>query len=321
MPDTDWVIHYLNGQPAIVSKLQERQKQGVGVSLISLAELYGEPKRARCRKRRIQPRGYLGTGRGFLYSETACLKYQVAFARCPGRKAASHKVPLRLPRGESCLGLPHFVPRGRPSDDVGNFEDNVWESKHRDRVLAFQSYYRFVGFSLRFTIDQQHIVLEVFNPYFWNAGRGIMGKFDIPVITKRGIGNLNHEQNILAPNAFCAVRILARLQQNDVWLRFSVFGQPNRILNADDDLSAKSSSESGDSSIYAPSMPATDRAHLDDLAVDELDSVLWTKNASFRHSVVVINSEQLLCRFDSHIFWIIHQGNERINRLTGCQCN
>src|SRR5213594_431608 len=37
---------------------------------------YGEPKQARCRKRRIQPRGHLRTDRGFLYSETACLKYQ-----------------------------------------------------------------------------------------------------------------------------------------------------------------------------------------------------------------------------------------------------
>ncbi len=38
--DTDWVIHYLNGQPSIVSKLQELQKQGLAVSAITLAELY-----------------------------------------------------------------------------------------------------------------------------------------------------------------------------------------------------------------------------------------------------------------------------------------
>src|SRR2546428_6712465 len=39
---------------------------------------YGEPKRARCRKRRIQPRGYLRTDRGFLYSETPCRTYPAA---------------------------------------------------------------------------------------------------------------------------------------------------------------------------------------------------------------------------------------------------
>ena len=38
--DTDWIIHYLNGQPEIVSKLQELQGRGVAVSLVSLAELY-----------------------------------------------------------------------------------------------------------------------------------------------------------------------------------------------------------------------------------------------------------------------------------------
>jgi hypothetical protein len=36
---------------------------------------YGEPKRARCRKRRIQPRGYLRTGGGFPYSEAGSDEY------------------------------------------------------------------------------------------------------------------------------------------------------------------------------------------------------------------------------------------------------
>src|SRR5689334_14345297 len=38
--DTDWVIHYLNGQPAVVAKLQEFQQQGTAISIISIAELY-----------------------------------------------------------------------------------------------------------------------------------------------------------------------------------------------------------------------------------------------------------------------------------------
>jgi tRNA(fMet)-specific endonuclease VapC len=38
--DTDWVIHYLNGHPAIVERLEELQEQGLALSVISLAELY-----------------------------------------------------------------------------------------------------------------------------------------------------------------------------------------------------------------------------------------------------------------------------------------
>jgi tRNA(fMet)-specific endonuclease VapC len=38
--DTDWVIHYLNGHPEIVGRIQEFSAQGLGLSFISLAELY-----------------------------------------------------------------------------------------------------------------------------------------------------------------------------------------------------------------------------------------------------------------------------------------
>jgi tRNA(fMet)-specific endonuclease VapC len=38
--DTDWVIHYLNGRDDIVRRLDELQREGLGLSVISLAELY-----------------------------------------------------------------------------------------------------------------------------------------------------------------------------------------------------------------------------------------------------------------------------------------
>jgi tRNA(fMet)-specific endonuclease VapC len=38
--DTDWVIQYLRGDPAIVSRLGELEPHGLGLSIISLAELW-----------------------------------------------------------------------------------------------------------------------------------------------------------------------------------------------------------------------------------------------------------------------------------------
>jgi tRNA(fMet)-specific endonuclease VapC len=38
--DTDWVIHYLHAHAGIVARLDELQPQGLGLSMISLAELY-----------------------------------------------------------------------------------------------------------------------------------------------------------------------------------------------------------------------------------------------------------------------------------------
>ncbi len=38
--DTDWAIHYMNGQPEIVQRLAELQPDSIGISMVSLAELW-----------------------------------------------------------------------------------------------------------------------------------------------------------------------------------------------------------------------------------------------------------------------------------------
>ncbi len=38
--DTDWIIHYLNGHKDIVKKLLSLRKEGLLISIVSLAELY-----------------------------------------------------------------------------------------------------------------------------------------------------------------------------------------------------------------------------------------------------------------------------------------
>ena len=38
--DTDWIIDYLNDREPVASGLEERRKEGIGISIISLAELY-----------------------------------------------------------------------------------------------------------------------------------------------------------------------------------------------------------------------------------------------------------------------------------------
>jgi tRNA(fMet)-specific endonuclease VapC len=38
--DTDWVVHYLNGRPDIVARLDVLKHQGLGLSTVALGELY-----------------------------------------------------------------------------------------------------------------------------------------------------------------------------------------------------------------------------------------------------------------------------------------
>jgi len=38
--DTDWVIHYLNGREDVVNRLRALRPDGIGLSVVALAELY-----------------------------------------------------------------------------------------------------------------------------------------------------------------------------------------------------------------------------------------------------------------------------------------
>jgi len=38
--DTDWIIDYLNDSEPVASRLEELREEGIGISIISLAELY-----------------------------------------------------------------------------------------------------------------------------------------------------------------------------------------------------------------------------------------------------------------------------------------
>jgi tRNA(fMet)-specific endonuclease VapC len=38
--DADWAIHHLNGHPVITQRLQDLQHEGLGLSVVALAEIY-----------------------------------------------------------------------------------------------------------------------------------------------------------------------------------------------------------------------------------------------------------------------------------------
>ena len=38
--DTDWVIHHLNGNTDVMARLEALHSEGLGLSVIALAELY-----------------------------------------------------------------------------------------------------------------------------------------------------------------------------------------------------------------------------------------------------------------------------------------
>jgi hypothetical protein len=47
-------------------------------------------------------------------------------------------------------------------------------------------------------------------------------------------------------------------------------------------------------------MATTDRAHLDQLSIDEFDAVVFPKDSGFAHTVILVHRKELLCDVDFH---------------------
>ncbi len=89
MVDTDWAIHWLRGQPKVTERLASLQPEGLGLAVISLAELYEgvygstNPKQAESGLR-----NYL-TGVEVLLVDEATSQI---FGRERGRLRAAHRI-------------------------------------------------------------------------------------------------------------------------------------------------------------------------------------------------------------------------------------
>jgi hypothetical protein len=71
-------------------------------------------------------------------------------------------------------------------------------------------------------------------------------------------------------------------------------------LDTDYCFPCQKGSEKAVRSIHTSDVPVAHRAHLDDLAFDELESGLFTEDAGFSHAVILVNRKQLLVDFGFH---------------------
>jgi tRNA(fMet)-specific endonuclease VapC len=87
--DTDWVIQYLNGDAKTVADLDARRSVGIGISMISVAELYEGAYYARdpeASERKL--RDFLGGMNKLAIDEETCR----IFGRERGRLRAARKI-------------------------------------------------------------------------------------------------------------------------------------------------------------------------------------------------------------------------------------
>src|SRR5205823_11517233 len=80
-------------------------------------------------------------------------------------------------------------------------------------------------------------------------------------------------------------------QHDDVGLGLLILTQDHWILDTDGGLVAGSTHEERSQTVDARRVANADRAHLDDLAVQELHAVILVQHARFAHAVVLVHRE------------------------------
>ena len=120
------------------------------------------------------------------------------------------------------------------------------------------------------------------------------------IISKRGIGDFKHEVSVAGHGSSRRKKPFVIAKQDQVRLGFAVIPQANRSLNANYLLPDKTRQQQYRSSIDARGMTIADRAHLQNFAFNEFDTILLAENSDLNHAVVFVNAEGSSKGLDLH---------------------
>src|SRR5438128_964709 len=129
-----------------------------------------------------------------------------------------------------------------------------------------------------------------------------------PRLSSRATGFLEHvvdrdgacreqrrAERIAAPQRVnLTVPVASRLQHRDVRLRLGAWTETYRVLHAEQYRVPQLPVQESDQSLHSRGMPWSDRAHLDDLPVEQFDAVVLVQNAHLGQAVVVVHRERAL---------------------------
>src|SRR2546428_441690 len=119
------------------------------------------------------------------------------------------------------------------------------------------------------------------------------------IISKRGVSNLNEQEHIVWTWMATGVVVGDRFKQHQVGLRLGVFVQIHRVLRRSHPAAARHFAEKTNQPINGSAMKRSDWRHINDLAIEQLDSSPRFEHSGFRHAIEIGDAEPMLC-LDQH---------------------
>ena len=175
-----------------------------------------------------------------------------------------------------------------PQDLVGgNFQ--AGEARDAEGFTGIDAHRLLVAAGGRRTVDFDDPFIQEDEPDLWDAGAGVKGQFDFPVVVGGGVGHFDQEDDVFRAGMGDGVKVRAVFEQGQVGLRLLFVSQLHRILDADDSPLPRSCREEAGKAVNAGGVPAANRTHFDQLPVNEFNPIVFAQDAGLGHPVVFRN--------------------------------
>jgi MFS family permease len=200
------------------------------------------------------------------------------------------------PRVAGCLRA-----RGLLSgEEVRDGEADVGERERRHRLAGPVPRHAGIAVGARLPVDLDRAVHRQAEPELCDAGPGIEARLDEPVEADGRVGHLDRQQDVLGGGKLPAVGDGPWPQQDQIRLRLRAGPDDHGVLRRDDGAVAEPGEEQPVGVDHTAGVSRTDRRHLDDLTLDQLDALVRTEDAGLRHAVVLLHTEQPARNLDFH---------------------
>jgi hypothetical protein len=116
---------------------------------------------------------------------------------------------------------------------------------------------------------------------------GVEPELGRAVVGQRAVGDLDHQERVLGPGVAFLVRRRTVAQDRQVGLGLGVVGEGDGALHPHGGAIAQACDQELGEVAHERLVATADGRHLDDLALDQLDAIVFAEDAHLDHPVVL----------------------------------
>src|SRR5438105_2245495 len=171
----------------------------------------------------------------------------------------------------------------------------------RSDVLAAADHARAgISAGLRCVEHEKQVALEVRQPDLGHACRRVAWHLDGAIQRERGVGDLDDQERVGWTWPARRVVVVAAPKYGHIRLELLAYAEHHRVLDGHESAHSQALREQIRQPNHTRGMTRADRAHRDDLAIDELEALVGSEEARLDEAVVLVDREEASLDLNCH---------------------